>query len=36
MLLLNDIEALQSDPNFSIEASNGIYIATSSSGSLSS
>ena len=25
-MLLNDIEAIQSDPNFSIEASNGVYI----------
>jgi conjugative transposon TraJ protein len=26
LMLQNDIEALQSDPNFSIEASNGVYI----------
>ena len=25
-MLQNDIEALQTDPNFSIEASNGVYI----------
>lgn len=25
-MLLNDIEAIQSDPNFSIKASNGVYI----------
>ena len=25
-MLQNDIEALQNDPNFSIEASNGVYI----------
>ena len=25
-MLQNDIEALQNDPNFSIEASNGFYI----------
>lgn len=28
LMLLNDIEALQSDPNFSIETSNGVYTAT--------
>ena len=26
LMLQNDIEALQNDPNFSIEASNGVYI----------
>lgn len=26
LMLRNDIEALQTDPNFSIEASNGVYI----------
>jgi conjugative transposon TraJ protein len=26
LMLQNDIDALQSDPNFSIEASNGVYI----------
>ena len=26
LMLQNDIEALQTDPNFSIEASNGVYI----------
>ena len=25
-MLQNDIEAMQADPNFSVEASNGVYI----------
>ena len=26
LMLQNDIEAMQADPNFSVEASNGVYI----------